>query len=129
MASSPNVLHRFTDAEQSFVPSPYLFGRVAGRGYRAAVAQTIREVMAEKALDEEQLAEKLGCSKGTVKNALKEHGNMDPVTMLNLGAMFGGQERLKHILALINGSPTEPPTKAERFRRLHADLDALEKAE
>jgi transcriptional regulator with XRE-family HTH domain len=125
--SNLNVLRAETPPQQSFGPSPTLFGRVSNRDYRAAVAQTIRDLKAEKSLTNEQLAEKLGCSEGTVANAENENGNLDPVTMLNLGALFGGQQRISRILALINGSPDEPPTVADRLDRIEREAAAIRK--
>lgn len=113
--NASNVLGRSGTDPQSFGPSPHLFGRVSNRDYRAAVAQIIRELKAEKRLTNESLAEQLGCSDTTIYNAENESGNLDPVTMLNLGSLFGGESRLARILALINGCPAEPKTPRERF--------------
>lgn len=115
MASSPNVLRPETATEQNFGPSPGLFGRVSNDDYRRAVATIISEIQTEHDLDDEKLGERLGCSEGTVANARNRRGNLDPVTMLNLGALFGGEGRLKRILALINGSPDAPLSPAEHL--------------
>lgn len=125
--ASDNVLQADFPPQQSFGPSPCLFGRVANRDYRTAVADTIRELKAEKGLTNERLAEKLGCSEGTIANAENENGNLDPVTMLNLGAMFGGERRIRRILALINGSPDEPPTIVDRLTRIEREAAAIRK--
>lgn len=121
-----NVLRHETDAEQSFGSLPGLFGRVSNDDYRKAVSQIVNEIQAETGLDDEQLGERLGCSEGTVANARNKRGNLDPVTMLNLGALFGGANRLRRILALVNGGPSEELTRADRLRRIRADLSALE---
>lgn len=125
MADAANVLSRIKPAEQSFAPS--LFGRVAVADYRRAVAKTVRAIKSELHLSNERLAELLGCSEGTIANAENEHGNLDAVTMLNLGALFGGEGRLKHVLALINGSPDRPPTIAERLERIEREAAAIRK--
>lgn len=127
MDASANVLRAETAAEQSFEPSQgRLFGRVANEEYRSAVAQIVKEIQLEHDLDDEALGERLGCSEGTVANARNKRGNLDPVTMLNLGALFGGQTRLRPILALVNGSPAEELTRSARLRRIRDDLAALE---
>lgn len=127
IASRTNVLRHETDAEQSFAPTQQpLFGRVANDEYRNAVAQIVKEIQLECDLDDEALGERLGCSEGTVANARNKRGNLDAVTMLNLGALFGGQSRLRPLLALINGSASEKITREARFRRIRDDLAELE---
>ena len=128
MDCAANVLRHETDAEQSFGPIPGLFGRVSNDDYRKAVSQIVNEIQGETGLDDEQLGERLGCSEGTVANARNKRGNLDPVTMLNLGALFGGAVRLTRILALVNGTPPEEMSRADRIRRIRADLAAIEKA-
>lgn len=123
-----NVLNLKMVNDQSFGRAPSLFGRVSASDYRKAVSRTILEIKAEHHLTDEKLAERLGCSKGTVQNAEHERGNLDPVTMLNLAAVFGGERRISRILALINGSPDEPETTVEKRRRLIRELSALEDA-
>lgn len=125
IASRTNVLHAETVAEQSFGRSEDLFGRVErvpSADYREAVAQIVREIKAERQWDNEQLAEKLGCSKTTVANAENKRTNLDAVTMLNLGAIGGGQRRIARIIALINGRPDKPVTPAERIERANREI-------
>lgn len=124
--TAPNVLRRESEIEQSFGPLPGLFGRVSNDDYRVAVAKIISDIQAETGLDDEHLAERLGVSESTVANARNRRGNLDPVTMLNLGAMFGGASRLGRILALINGAPAEELTREDHFRRIRCSLVALE---
>lgn len=128
IASRSNVLSVETDAQQSFGVG--IFGRVRSEDYRNAVSRIIKEVQLETDWDDEQLAEALGCSKGTVKNARQKKGNLDPVTMLNLGALFGGQQRLRAIISLANGNPVPPETEtpAEKRKRLIRELAALEES-
>jgi len=128
IARRSNVLSVETDAQQSFGVG--IFGRVRSEDYRNAVSRIVKEVELENDWDDEQLAEELGCSKGTVKNARLKKGNLDPVTMLNLGALFGGQQRLRAVIALANGNPEiKQETPSEKRRRLIRELAALEDAE
>jgi hypothetical protein len=130
IASRSNVLRAETAAEQNIGPSQgRLFGRVANEEYRNAVAQIVKEIQLEQDLDDEALGERLGCSEGTIANARNKRGNLDPVTMLNLGALFGGAARLGPVLALVNGSVPEKVTRATRLRRIRDDLAALEAEE
>jgi hypothetical protein len=123
-----NVLSREGEIEQSFGPLPGLFGRVSNDDYRSAVSKIINEIQAETGLDDEHLAERLGVSEGTVANARNRRGNLDPVTMLNLGALFGGASRLGRIFALINGAPAAELTREDHFRRIRCSLASLEGA-
>lgn len=126
IARRTNVLPVETGAQQSFGAG--IFGRVRSEDYRNAVSRIVKEVQLEMDWDDEQLGEALGCSRGTVKNARLKKGNLDPVTMLNLGALFGGQQRLRAIIALANGNPVPPDqeTPAEKRKRLIRELAALE---
>ena len=128
MASLANVLRPDADQPLNSVPAPGLIGRIPNRDYRAKVAEVILDIRREYKLTQEELAEHLGVSETTVANAEKGLGNLDAVTMLNLGVLFGGERRLRPILALVNGNP-DTPTRKERFRRLHAEIDALEREE
>lgn len=124
IASRANVLPVETDAEQSFVG---LYPRIKSDDYRRIVSQIVLEIEAEKDWNDEQLAEEVGCSKGTIKNARLKKGNLDAVTMLNLGVKCGGARRLKPVLALVNGNPdAAPETIPEKRRRLLRELSALE---
>jgi len=106
-------------------PSPGLFGRISSRDYRGAVAQIVREIKAERGYTNERLAEILGCSETTVYNAENENGNLDGVTMLNLGAMCGGMKRLRRIEALVNGNPPEPRTEDDELADIELRIGAF----
>lgn len=122
-----NVLPVETAAEQSSVPFPGMFPRIKSDDYRAIVSRIVLEIEADKGWNDEQLGEAVGCSKGTIKNARLRKGNLDAVTMLNLGVKCGGAWRLKPILALINGNPdAQPETKDEKRKRLIRELASLE---
>jgi plasmid maintenance system antidote protein VapI len=126
VASQPNVLRCESAEEKSFGPLPGLFGRVSNDRYREAVAKIVSEIQDETGMDDEHLAEHLGVSEGTIANARNRRGNLDAVTMLNLGALFGGSTRLRRILSLVNGCPSEELSDADRIKRIRADLAALE---
>ncbi|MES3054927.1 hypothetical protein O6V14_04725 [Sphingomonas faeni] len=57
-------------------------------------------------LNDPELAERLGCSAGTIKNARNEAGNLDGVTLMNVEYEFG-PSALDPVLAL-GGSRSVP---------------------
>jgi hypothetical protein len=63
--------------------------RPTTKSYRAAVKAVILGVQGQHSLNDPELAERLGCSAGTVKNARTEAGNIDGVTLLNVEYEFG----------------------------------------
>jgi len=121
IARRTNVLPAETDAQQSFGGL-----RILNEEYRSAVSKIVKEIELENDWDDERLAEQLGCSKGTIKNARLKKGNLDAVTMLNLGALFGGQHRLRAIIALVNCGPVQIETTGDKRKRLIRELAALE---
>jgi DNA-binding XRE family transcriptional regulator len=127
MASAPNVLRQPNGGEQSFEPTAVLFGRVSNRDYRAAVAQIVRELKAERGYSNERLAEIAGCSEGTIFNAENENGNLDPVILLNIALPHGGERRLRRVLSLINGNPEKPLTTEDRLDRIEREVAAIRK--
>jgi hypothetical protein len=121
IARRTNVLPVETETQQSFGGL-----RILNEEYRSAVSKIVKEIELENDWDDERLAEELGCSKGTVKNARLKKGNLDAVTMLNLGALFGGQHRLRAIIALVNCGPVQIETTGDKRKRLIRELAALE---
>lgn len=109
---------------QSSVPLPGLFHRIPNQRYRDKVAEIVLDIRREYGLTQEDLAERLGVSESTIANAEKRQGNLDAVTMLNLGTLFGGAERLRPIIALVNGNPDKPLSPAERIKRAQREIDA-----
>lgn len=105
-----------------------LFGRPTRRGYRAAVAQIIRDVKARHALSNEALADEIGCHKDTVANAEDEVGNLDPVTLLNIAFRFG-EEAIRPVRQLYLCAPVDPPTKNGLIRRAVGLLNQAEDME
>ncbi len=63
--------------------------RPSTKSYRSAVAAIIRAVQAQHHLCDGELAEQLGCSIGTVRNARNEMGNLDGVFLASLQWAFG----------------------------------------
>ncbi|WP_030538344.1 hypothetical protein, partial [Sphingobium sp. DC-2] len=63
--------------------------RPTTKSYRAAVKRIVLNLQAQHDLTDGELAERLGCSAGTVKNARNEAGNLDGVTLLNAEYEFG----------------------------------------
>lgn len=128
IACRANVLPVETAEQQNFnAPLPGMFQRIKSDDYRRIVSQIILEIEAEKDWNDERLAEEVGCSAGTIKNARLKKGNLDAVTMLNLGVKCGGSWRLKPVLALVNGNPdVAPESPTEKRKRLLRELQALE---
>lgn len=63
--------------------------RPTTKSYRAAVKQIVLNLQADQGLNDPELAERLGCSAGTVKNARTEATNLDGVTLANIEYEFG----------------------------------------
>ncbi len=55
--------------------------RLSSGIYREAVATIVRRIQKAHGLSDSQLAERIGCSAGTVKNARNEASNLDAVTL------------------------------------------------
>jgi DNA-binding XRE family transcriptional regulator len=109
-------------APQSSEMSHTLFGRPSGRSYRRAVADIIRNVKASKKIR----AEDIGCSETTVYNAENENGDLSAVTLLSIAFKYG-EDAIAPVRELYLCAAPEKPTRQERFRRLHAEIDALER--
>jgi DNA-binding XRE family transcriptional regulator len=103
-----------------------LFGRPASRSYRAAVAQVVREVKARHGLNDERMAELVGCDKDTIKNAENEETNLNAVTLLSIAYAFG-EEAIEPVRALYLCAPVEQPTIADRMLRIRGELAAIER--
>lgn len=63
--------------------------RPVTKSYRAAVKQIILNLQASQGLNDAELAERLGCSASTIKNARTESNNLDGVTLANVEYEFG----------------------------------------
>lgn len=124
MASQPSVLY---PTQENALPRS-LFGRPTKRSYRAAVAQIVREVKARNKLNNEQLAEYLGCHEQTVRNAENEDGDLSAVTLLSVGYAFG-EDALEPVRQLYLCAPPRDETTVEKRRRLIRELQALEDSE
>lgn len=58
---------------------------------RQAVAKIIRRVQLDQELTDDDLADALGCSVGTVRNARNEHADLNAATIAKIGAKFGAE--------------------------------------
>ena len=121
MASTPNV---FPLGEERLPRS--LFGRPTRKGYRAAVAEIIRLVKARHNLNNEGLADAIGCHKDTVSNAEDEVGNLDPVTLLNIAYAFG-EEAIEPVRALYLCAPVETMTALDHLKAAEGHTRAASK--
>lgn len=63
--------------------------RPTTKSYRAAVKKIVLSLQGQHGLNDPELAERLGCSAGTVKNARTEATNLDGVTLANIEYEFG----------------------------------------
>lgn len=63
--------------------------RPTTKSYRAAVKRIVTSVQGLHELTDPELAERLGCSVGTIRNARNEAGNLDGVTLINIEYEFG----------------------------------------
>lgn len=63
--------------------------RPTTKSYRGAVKKIVLGLQAQHELNDPELAERLGCSAGTVKNARTEATNLDGVTLANIEYEFG----------------------------------------
>lgn len=63
--------------------------RPTTKSYRSAVKKIVMDIQATHALSDPELAERLGCSKGTIANARNEATNLDGVTLANIEYEFG----------------------------------------
>lgn len=105
---------------------PCLFGFPRQKSYRLAVADALRKVKRAEGLTLAELAERLGCSNQTIRNAMDEDGTdcLNPVTMLRLGYEFG-EEVIAPIFALARKATAEPITMKDRIDRMERELAAI----
>lgn len=121
MASAANV---FPPCQENLPRS--LFGRPSSKSYRSAVAAVVREVKARHGLNDERLAELVGCDKDTIRNAENEETNLNAVTLFGIAYAFG-EAAIEPVRALYLCAPVEEPTLADRLRRIRGELAAIEK--
>lgn len=120
MATAANV---FPPTKELFPRS--LFDRPSSKSYRSAVASVVREVKARHGLNDERMAELVGCDKDTIRNAENEETNLNAVTLLSIAFAFG-EEAIEPVRALYLYAPPEEPTVADRCRRIRGELAAIE---
>jgi transcriptional regulator with XRE-family HTH domain len=63
--------------------------RPTKKSYRAAIKRIVLDLQAQHGLNDEELAERVGCSSGTIANARKEQNNLDGVTLASVEFEFG----------------------------------------
>ena len=63
--------------------------RPTTKSYRTAIKQIVLDVQADSGLTDGDLAERLGCSVSTIRNARNEACNLDGVTLANIEFEFG----------------------------------------
>ena len=103
-----------------------LFGPPRQKSYKLAVADALRAVKRQHDLSLVELAERLGCSDQTIRNAMDEDGAdcLSAVTMLRLGYEFG-EEALEPVFSLARKAALEPATVADHLERIERELDAI----
>lgn len=77
--------------------------------YRAAVRAIMEAVQRQYELNDTELADRIGCSAGTVRNAKHEHSNLDGVTLAGIENRFG-PGAVDPFLALGGSRATPLPT-------------------
>jgi hypothetical protein len=127
MASLANVLADPDGFEQTAVQR-VLFQRPKEDDYKKAVRQILLTIKAAHGYSNAEIAKALGCSIGTVKNAVKDYPPhcLDAVTLLNIAWIFK-EQAIAPVRALYLCNPADAPTIADDFDDLRARLNALEK--
>jgi transcriptional regulator with XRE-family HTH domain len=74
--------------------------RATENSYRDAVKEIIDHIGA--GLTDQELADRIGCSAGTISHARNKKGNLSPVTLAHIGDEFG-PEALQPYADLFNG--------------------------
>ena len=102
-----------------------LFGPPRQKSYRLAVVDVLRAVKREHDLTLVDLADRLGCSDQTIRNAMDEDGTdcLNAVTMLRIGYEFG-DAALEPVFALARRVTVEAPTVIDRVERIERELAA-----
>ena len=63
--------------------------RPTTKSYRTAIKTVVLDIQARHGLSDRELADRVGCSQGTIKNARNEASNLDGVTLANIEFEFG----------------------------------------
>ena len=64
-------------------------GAPTSEEYRKAVSTILRQLQKSLGFNDRQLAERLGCSAGTIRNAKSEATSLDPLLLLAIERNFG----------------------------------------
>lgn len=88
--------------------------------YRQAVASIIRSVQAKHEESDRDTADRLGCSRGTIENARNGRGDLNAVTLLKIGDVYG-LDAMGPAVLLIGGkvAPTEAVCTSDREMPVH----------
>lgn len=105
------------------------------KSLRRAAANILRDVQREHEHTDQQTADALGVSIGTIRNIRNEQSDISSLTLARVGAVYG-KEAVRPYLALLDREPTDDtpaPLPAlgdavaalSRARGLKGELDAL----
>lgn len=64
-------------------------GEITNPRYRSAVADIIRRIQKTQRMNDVQVAERLDCSAGTIRNVRNELTSLDPVILVRIESAFG----------------------------------------
>ena len=104
-----------------------LFGVGLRKSCQIALSRAVQSVQLAEGFSDDEMAEALGCERGTVRNVREQNTllEFDKIVRL-LGRYPSHCEEVRQLWLNI---PTEPETTAEKRRRLLRELQALEDGE
>lgn len=94
--------------------------------YRAAIAQVIRDLKSAHRLSNTKLADMLDCSDETISNAEHENSDLNAVTLLRIGYVFG-EDIISPVLDLMRRRYVEPKTLADKLNELEGMVASIRK--
>ena len=110
MASAPNV---FT-----------LFGVGLRKSCQIALSRAVQSVQLTEGFTDDEMAEALGCERGTVRNARNQNTLIEFDTIVRLLGRY--PDHCEEVRQLWLNLPREPETVTEKRKRLIRELAALE---
>lgn len=81
---------------------------ISTQAYREAVEEILRQIRRASGLSDARLADRLGCSASTVRNARSGHTSLDPALLLRIEQEFG-PGAIDPFLALANSRAVPLP--------------------